>query len=424
LRKVFFIAGLYPPIANSGTQRSVKFANYLPEFGWEPIVVTVENPDGLASDGALLKEVNPGTRIERVPLGSEVLAKRIARALKFILPEERGAEGLSWRIRALWTIPDQWAFWRPTVIQRALEIYENEGFDCIYATGFPWTSFLIARELSCKTGVPYVLDFRDLWTDWNLSGSQIGWFKKALSKKMERKVLIDADAVIAVSETQRKILEKRAGKDTVYNFHTITNGFDLNDFKGLATAHKVSDKFRIVYTGVWKIGYSPELLYRAVEIIKINHPDVFDRLDLVCAGFSSKVGSYPTLKSILVEPGFLSHKNALELMVSADALFLPVADGDYAHGHIPGKLFEYLGTQRPILAVAPNGSEVEKIVAATKSGTVVEPGDIKALSRSIVDLVSRGSDNSFCFYGERIACFERRQLTSKLAYVFDSVLEG
>ena len=422
-KKVLFIAGLFPPIANSGTQRSAKFARYLPEYGWQPIVLTSKG-SGLPEDERLMAEVDPQTEIIRLPFLSDVLAARCSKLTRAFLDPAKVTEGLSWRIANLWKIPDEWVWWQYMVVKYAKQRFHEDPYDCIYATGFPWSSFLAADRISKTLGIPYVVDFRDLWTDWDLSGSQIPWLKKSLSVKQERKVLKNADAVIAVSDTQMGILKQRTSRSHSDCFFTITNGFDAEDFRGIKDDRNSFEKFRIVYTGVWKDGYSPEDLYRAVDQIRILNPEVFNRLEIVCAGFSPKLCLYPQLHPILTEHDRVSHKDALGLMSGADALFLPVADGSYAFGHIPGKLFEYLGAGAPVLAVAPKGSEVDKVLDLVKAGIVTEPGNIKSLISGIIACVNTKINDLIEPNVDGIACFERRTLTAHLGEVFDFVIGG
>lgn len=418
--KVLFIACLYPPIANSGTQRSLKFANYLQDYGWEPIVLTVDNPEDIL-EPTLLSEVRSSVRVERVEFLSEVFAKKIGRALRALLPEQRVAEALGWRIRSLWKIPDQWASWRPTAVSRALDIFHIDGFDCIYATGYPWTSFQVARDISIKTGKPYVLDYRDLWNSWKVEWIRSSWFADWLSRRQERSVIYNASAIITTTDTMTRVLIKLLPASSECPVVCITNGYDPEDFL-VESIHKNDlSKVRIVYTGIWKAGYSPKLLYDAIHHIQSNFPAIYDCLDVICAGFPPGISGYNCFDGTVQELGRLTHCEAISLMKGADALFLPVSEGEYALGSLPGKLFEYLASGKPIIAAVPAESEVAQILNRVGGATMVEPGDVNGLAKILANVAQAGRPTWGTPNPSLTACFERRNLTSQLAEVLSSV---
>lgn len=426
MKKVLFIAYLYPPIANSGTQRSIKFVNFLPDFGWEPIVLTVEHPPDQTLEPALLKEVRPGTRIERVPFLSHIFAQKIAYSLKAFIPEKRLQGGLEWRLRGLWRVPDPWALWRPAAVRRGMEILQAEKIDCIYATGAPWTSFLVAHDIWKKSRLPFVIDYRDLWTSWDAgwddaSSQLLRWWNSHL----ERRILKDATAIVTTTNSFAKVLSKEvAGLHG--NVFCITNGFDPKEFNNsISKINLARNKLNIVYTGVWKDGYSPSALYEAVGILFRKDPALLAQLKITCAGFPPGPASEYDLTDIIQERGRVPHAEAIALMKDATALFLPVAGGNYASGSLPGKLFEYLGAERPIIAAVPEKSEVAKILDEVGNAFRVAPDDINGLASIIssiarreVDLRTKQADP------KKIACFHRRNLTGQLAKVFDSITEN
>jgi len=421
VKKVLFIACLYPPIANSGTQRSVKFTNYLPDYGWEPTVLTVENAMEKMLEPALLQEVRPGTRIERVPFMSDLVARKIGKIFRLLLPEVRVAEGLSWRFQNIWKCPDLWATWRPTAVRRAVELFQIEEYDCIFATGFPWTSFLVARDIAQRTGKPYVLDFRDLWTSWEADWDSSSRFVRWLSNRQELIVVRDASAIITVSDTLARVLTDMLPISSECPVVSITNGYDPVDFQVEQARTNSNGKVRIVYTGVWKAGYSPKALYDAMQLIQRDFPDVVQRLDVLCAGFPPGSYGQNSLDNMVQELGRVAHSEAIALMKSADALFLPVAEGDYAIGSLPGKLFEYLGSGKPIIAVVPAESEVAQVLNRIGGAIRLDPGDINGLAKVLVDIAQAGGPTWGISDPSLTACYKRRYLTSKLAEVLSSV---
>jgi len=424
MKKVLFIAYLYPPIANSGTRRSLEFANHLPDYGWEPIVLTVKDPLAKDCEPSLLEEVRPGTRIERAPLWSEITAQKIANVFSMLVEHNRVAAGLEWRLRRLWQVPDECASWQPAAIRRAEEIYQQEGFDAIYASGWPWTSFLIAAEVSRRTGRPYVLDYRDLWKPSGVEWDRHSLLQKWLNPHLERKVLRTASAVVSTTPSFVQVLEKRGGKGKAI---CITNGFDPDDFAHAPAPDPVDrDHFvRVVNTGVWRPGYGPDDLYRAVGQLKETGSKCLRRLKVTMAGFPPGRAQEYGIDEFIEELGPVPHGQAIDLMMHANALYLPVSQGFYEKASIPGKLFEYIGSGRPILASVTPDSEVAAVLASVGGALCILPGDVHKLADSLERICNRdGLDLFPARLPNAVAQYTRSSLSKKLATLFDSVTKS
>lgn len=418
-RKVLFLTYLFPPIANSGTRRSLEFANRLPDLGWTPLVVAgVPEPDEL--DEALLEEVRPDTRVQRVPLGADQLGTRIGR----FLGSPRIGAGLSWRIRALWAIPDYCISWRAGAIAAAVDLHKTEGFDLIYASGWPWSSFLIAEELSRRTGKPFVIDYRDLWGGMGAEYERARGIHRfiRMGKRLQQRVLTRADAVVTTTQTFADMLSQRAGGRQV---HAITNGYAERDFAGFGpTPELPKDRpLSISYTGIWRPGYGPDDLYAAIRELKRQQPDLARRLRVTMAGFRPGRAAEQGIDDIVEELGRVTHAKALDIMKCSDALYLPVSGGLYDRAHLPGKIFEYVGSGRRIIASAEHGSEVRGVLEAVGLYRAVVPGDIAGLSGILKDLVNGTGLSQF---GQRdpaaLSVYERGSQARALAQVFEQLV--
>lgn len=422
MRRVLFIAYLFPPIANSGTRRSLCFVNHLPDHGWQPLVLTVANPPADASDPALLAEVRPGTVIERAPLGSAVAAHRIA---SLVPSTERRAwitAGLKWRFDKLANVPDQVASWYPHAVSRGVALFRETGFDVVYASGWPWTSFLIARAIARRTGCPYVLDYRDLWKPtgthaWEYQTRAQAVFNPSLERRAARR----AAAIVTVTPTLAQLIRQNANVERV---HCITNGYEPADFAFTATAgaEPVPDGLiRIAYTGVWRPGYGLADLYQAIRQLKDAGSPAVRRLRVLAAGFTPGPAREFGVDDLVEELGPVTHERVLALMNAANVLYLPVPVGFYARASLPGKLFEYLGSQRPILAVVPAGSEVARVVDDVGGSLRIEPGDHAALARVLAALCSGSIVDQFPIRRpERLVSYTRAATTAMLASVLDA----
>jgi len=423
MKKVLFIAYLYPPIANSGTRRSLEFVNYLPDSGWEPIVLTVANPSKNSCEPSLLDEVRPGTRVERVPLWSDIAAEKIANVFGKFADRNRLADGLRWRIERFFQIPDDCAAWRSTATHHAIALYEREGFDAIYATGWPWTSFLIAMEVSIKTGCPFVVDYRDLWKPSDAEWDKHTWLQKWMQPPLEKRVLRRASAVITTTPSFARMLENAGANDKTV---CITNGFNPDDFSGATVLAEPEQEgqVRITYTGVWRPGYGPDNLYAAIRHLKNKCSPCLAKLKATVAGFPPGRAMEYEIEDIVEELGQIPHSQAVDLMKNANALYLPVSTGIYEKASLPGKLFEYLGSGRPIIASSQPDSEVTAVLSSVGGNCVVAPGEIEMLAEVIEKLCSADGSGSTPFSKRipgAVTRYERSSLTKDLADLLENI---
>lgn len=420
MKKVLVIAFLYPPIFNSGTRRSLEFVNHLPDSGWEPTVLTVANPSPKECDNSLLDEVRPGTKIVRVPLWGAHIGAKIGAALGFLWNKQKIADGVAWRVRRYWNVPDDCASWVPMAVAEARRLHAEQPFDAIYATGWPWSSFLVAQKVGKATGVPFVVDYRDLWKPSDVEWDQHTAWQRRLNPALERRVLKGAAGVIATTRSFLRLLPQELLKQHQF---AITNGFDPDDFPARSASEALADdEVRIVYTGVWRAGYGPDDLFEAVRLLQARGQPSLHRLRLVVAGFPQGKAKQYGIEQFVVEKGRIPHAEAIDLMMGASALYLPVSKGFYEHASIPGKLFEYFGSGSPILASAQAVSEVATALDHVGGARRVDPGDIEALAGVLAQLCEGDSGGIFAARNHgALASYTRSALTAKLAAVLDTV---
>ena len=385
MRRVLIISYYWPPSGGSGVQRWVKFAKYLPEMGWEPVVYTPSNPEVPALDESLAAEVD-GVEIIRTrifePYG---LYAKLFRREKAAAPEvntvDAGKRSLAGRI-ALWLrgnlfIPDPKCLWvRPSV--RYLEKYLREHpVDAIVSTGPPHTMHLIARALARKTGLPWVADFRDPWT-------KVFYFKhlsltacaRRRHEKLEKQVLDDASLVVAVSPMVQD--EFRAMTSTPVAL--VTNGYDEADYvrqegacraetsmEGAPASHEAvafcgeERAFTLVHTGLFARDGIPTVLWEVLAEKCAVVADFHQKLRIVLVGKTDREVleslSAAGLQDQVTDWGYQPHPTAVARQLEASVLLLPLRKEPEYKAVLPGKLFEYLGSGRPILGIgAPDGA--------------------------------------------------------------------
>ena len=394
-KRVLIITYYWPPTAGSGVQRWLKMSKYLPQYGWQPVIYTPENPEAGMTDESLLRDIAPEAEVIKRPI---LEPYAVFNALTGNKGKNSGKAStgsgavnpinavghksplmrLSLWLRANVFVPDPRCLWiRPSV--RFLKKYLREHpVDAIISTGPPHSMHLIARELHRSTGIPWTADFRDPWT-------RIFYFKHLpltrRSRKryaaMELSVLHEADRVVAVTDSMvRDFLEELgAHENSCGKFHVIENGYDEEDFAGI-TAAELPEGFNLVHTGLFSAEGNPRKLWKVLSELCRENPD-FDRdLHLTFAGKTDPeilaAIREAGLERHLTDLGYVPHHEANSLQKAADLLLLPLREEPEAAGILTGKYFEYLAAGRPIAAFGPHGSVLEHSLAATRTGKIFD----------------------------------------------------
>jgi len=435
-RKVLMIAYAFPPTGGPGVQRSAKFAKYLPQCGWLPTVWTADEVDGLPRDPTLCGELPSEVVVCPRNAGSGILAMR--RSLRGFVNARAGegltavasrfAEAMDWRLEA-WQaatlLPDDCIAWARRSVGPLTRQIRTERFDVIYSTYSPASNHWLALELKHRTNLPWVADFRDLWTD-DCRYREPSPQRRAAHRRLEQDILEAADMVIAVSERQRNILADHLPEhaDKVI---TITNGFDPADF-AIAARSQPADgsRFVLTFVGRFQLARTGEELFGGLRrFVEGLAPDS-NRFLLRVVGYANKTVQ-TKLRATGVQCEFVDyvpHEEAIRAMYSSDALLLKSLTGRNGDSVIPAKLFEYLASGRPILAIGPQGGECERIVRSCSAGLTVdfdETAIADALER-LFDAWTAGRPIAGCG-PEGLEAYSRIELTRRLALVFDRLAD-
>jgi glycosyltransferase involved in cell wall biosynthesis len=349
--------------------------------------------------------------------------------------------------------------WAPCAARAARDIARRRPVDLVYTSAGPFSSVLLGARLKRSLGVPWVVDYRDPWTD---DGMGI-WPTKVHHRwecRQERRALEVADAVVVVTPGMRELLLRRYPHLTG-RVHLIPNGFDSADFVDV-NPNPPQGMLRISYTGaavdhdfrpeVVRVGrlasawlhwfgyqpdrydlatYSPLYLFRAVREALNRQPAMAGQLELCFAGVfgprNRELVRSLGLEGIVQEMGYLPHRESIRLLMSSDLLFLPLPsppEGQRSY-HYSGKLFEYLASGRPVLGAIPPG-DARDLIVQSRGGWCVDPRDTHAFAQLLCDLVHRKLAGCLQIDADRavIDQFERRTLTGRLAALFDAVTDG
>ncbi len=426
----------FPPAGGSGVQRSAKFAKYLPEHGWEPIVWSAGAPSNLPRDDSLLADL-PGS-LERHehrwldPAGFADAACAHTRRVVQMIPGRPGlSNGAVWRVRRLveavikhTLIPDPTVLWALTSVAPLRKMIARRRIDAIYSTYSPPSNHLLAWLLSRATHVPWVADFRDLWTqDFRYPFAEGPRWRRALDRHLEGRFVNEADAVIGVTPQQTELLAERADHPGE-RFVTITNGYDAADFADLHVRAPTRDAFTLCHVGGFRAAcIGPAFfdgLRRFAERLGTNgHRFQFRVVGQMSQTMATRLD---TCRVRWISTGYVVHAQAVQEMASADVLLLGIAPGAGAETVMTGKVFEYLASHRPVLAMTPPNSVAGDLIKKCHAGVVVapEPNAIADTLGALWRAWAAGALPSGCDPA-RLAAFTRRNLAGRLAGVLEAV---
>ena len=444
MRKVLMIAYFFPPMGGSGVQRTLKFAKHLPEFGWQPIILTVSNPPSTEADYSMLEELPDDLPVYRTPdVHFPHLLRRMARRVGIISqngrhPVKAGSTGLKpsppvaksalrttlSRFADTWLlIPDQFIYWLPQALWVGLSLVKQ--CDVIYSTADPFTAHLVAYFLAKLSGKPWVADFRDPWTQYVIYQRWSSRLRSGVDAFFEKQFLKAPNTVsvtCAATATGFQELYPFLPKE---KFIEITNGFDEKDFdQSLCPSF---DKFTITYTGRFhgKKNTSASFL-QALGELRREHPHLASEIQVIFAGMFERE-NYNLITRLGLETmtkplGYVPHKESVNLLLQSHVLLLTLNDEPGVNLTYPGKLFEYLAAKKTVLALVPEGATAN-LVRQMEAGLVVPPNDVGAIKTTILDLYSQYRQGSRLSktYGN-LQKFERRTLTARLAQCLDALI--
>ncbi len=383
--KVLVIAYYFPPLGLSGVQRTVKFAKYLKNYNWEPTVITTGNVAYFAHDDSLLKEIER----EKIRVIRTSASDPNALLNKFgtIKISEKFRKILN-RISQTFFIPDNKVSWSNKAYKIASDLLAKESFDIIYVTIPPFSAFSIAAKLKSKFNVPLFVDYRDLWY-----GNQFAFYPTPLHsflhKRMEYNALRAADKIIA---TNRRIKEKLINYYQFLTFEDIfiiPHGYDDADFENLFVGKKSNNKMRITYSGIFYEFITPKYLLKAFKKISIERPDISSNIELHFIGLlkneNKKLIRKLNLDEYVFEYGYLPHKDALSKTMTSDVLWMMVGKARNSETISSGKLYEYFGTRKPIIASLPDGA-LKSAAESYGASIVTQPDNVEEIKQAIINM--------------------------------------
>ncbi|MDG1729249.1 MAG: glycosyltransferase family 4 protein [Algibacter sp.] len=420
-KKVLIITYYWPPAGGPGVQRWLKFVKYLPEFNIDPIVFIPKNPNYPIVDESLASEVSKAITIINHPINepykwagflSKKSSKTISKGIISEKKEQSFIERVMLYVRGNFFIPDARVGWVKPSVSFLLDYVEKENIETIITTGPPHSVHLIGLQLKQKLDVKWIADFRDPWTTIGYHKQlKLSQASKAKHKSLEKEVLNVSDQIVVTSFTTKKEFQEITNKP----IEVITNGYDNEsdvDFK-------MDSKFTLSHIGSLLSKRNPEVLWRVLSDLVTEYDGFSKEFQLNLIGSVSEkvlesLEKY-SLIDYIIDVGYVSHKQAIEFQKKSQLLLLIEIDSEDTKCIIPGKLFEYMISNRPIIAIGPKDSDIEKIIKETNTGLYFNYSDYDSLKRIILEHFMAFQNNTLQSHPIGLQKYHRKALTKSLS---------
>lgn len=434
MKNILVIAYFFPPFSDSGVFRIVKFVKYMPFFSYRPHVVCARDPYALNEDKSLLGEIPQDVKVHRV--GSLIPMKGFRRMRSSFAGSSAGTNSRTKQqikskagriLRAMFRkmfvdmmVPDMMLPWAPCAYREGKELCQREQVDVIYVTDPP-SDYLAASMLSRRFRIPLVVELRDSWTLRHYGSQRKSVLRKKIEDKLEGWVFHCAAKVIFISPL---MMQRYADKypELASKFCVIPNGFDHEDFQGEISCPADIPDFQLLHAGRISEFRDPRGFFQALRELRDEGAMVSGRFHISFVGdfsvlYKQDIPRFGLEDMIHVIP-HKPHHEIVKDMKKASALLL--ISGDDAE-ITTGKIYEYLGANRPILALAPTEGEVAKIIHDTRGGVVVHHNNVPDIKHALIRILKMGHQKDWTNYRDHVQRYSRKELTQALCEIFHSI---
>ena len=424
MKKVLIITYYWPPSGGAGVQRWLKFAKYLPEYGWQPVILTVDPlyASYPQRDESLAGEIDPQCMVYTTK------SFELYNVYKFLSGKKEvpyggfaneSKEGLLQKaskfIRGNFLLPDPRKGWNRYALKKASELILQFNIDTVVTTSPPHSTQLIGLKLKQKFNIKWIADLRDPWTDiYYYNQFKHTAFARTIDLQYERKVVENADLLVTVSEDVKRIFAGKSSLPVAAKTVVIPNGFDEDDF--LLKQVPAETKKVITYTGTISEAYPVDCFLQALSALDQGLKSQI-LIRFVGKVPPSVVQKFRNTQLEIELVGYVDHPKSIEYLFRSTLLLLVIPEVKNNHGILTGKFFEYLASQKPILAIGPTKGDLAKIIQETNCGQLFDYQDAEGMRRFIV--ASLNNPVTEPSVSERASQYSRKQLTGKIAQLLN-----
>lgn len=375
---ILILTYYWPPSGGPATQRWLDYSGYLSKAGYRVFVLAPDADKATypAIDPSLEAQIDPSVTVIRTPtrelfwLYKRTVGKGTIPSGAFVNDAQPGLlQKIARFIRGNFFLPDPRKGWNKFSIPVARQIIEQQKMDFVITAGPPHSTHLAGMALQKATGVKWIADFHDAWTDI-IFYHQL--YKTAATRNkdraMERLVLSRADAVLAVGEQLAAALAMRVSLERKQSFHVLRMGYRDGLFSSSLNKQKLAGQLKIAYTGTMAASYHPEVLFRVMR--KMDQQGMPVQLTVAGLWSDDLMQCLDTfqIRHLVTIRGYLPHHEVIDVLSNADMLLLAGVQVPQEAMIIPGKIYEYLATGKPILNITLPEAETAEIIAITQSG--------------------------------------------------------
>jgi glycosyltransferase involved in cell wall biosynthesis len=445
MRRILIISYNFPPTGGAGVQRVAKFAKFLTRFGYQPTVLTRECKYSYLLDNSLMSDLNEDViccrtkdldlygRLKKLQLSLHARRSSshplIDSQINRKTPEGRSKVLESLRTMAsksvkLVFIPDNAVTWLPFASHEGRKLLKSSSFDFILSSCPPFSNHLIGHDLSRHFQGKWIADFRDGWVGTQSNRNFPTKMHWKIHRHMEGMVIKKADILTTVSHGIKNMYLRAYQGDYAQKWHVITNGYDEDDFQSYRP--QKNETFRVTYIGAFYGTRRPDHFLRAVNRVSRNdfvHDAEFNFIGWSAPLIRSSVSRYITKKISINISEHIDHAKVIDELARSSILLLVIGKGS-GETTLPGKLFEYFRSAKPILALADKLGNTAELIRKTQTGMVVDPEDVEEIQKALEELYEDWKRGSLTIRPDwpEIKKFERRALTKRLVQIIENAL--
>ena len=434
-KKVLIFTYSFPPYNAGPVIRVTKFVKYLPRFGWDPVVLTVDSkyhPAYIYKDTSLLLEIDKNIKIFRTPV---LKNKYMLNFEKCNLRSRKIKNSVFTNIFKIiiknvilpFLIPDRWVLWLPYALRRGMHILKIQKIDVIFAVTPPHSTGLAGLLLSKLSKVPLVLDVKDDWI-----GNPFFANKRSISLKInkwiERSIVSHSQKVITVTDESRNLFLNKYPNFNQDKYIVIPNGFDPDDYLNREDpffSHTQNDKIKIVYSGNLNIKRDPVFFLQALKELEWR-----DRFEVFFIGLihdkHKQIVKDLGLSKIVTCIDYLPHQVIINYLLHCDVCLLIIPEQEGSKTAIPGKIYEYIRAGKPILALTDERASSARLIKKEGLGWVCNFTEKKKIKIVLTEILKKYQKGELNLKARQtmIEKYSRERLTEKLSNVFFEIVKG